>query len=302
MEIDMNRLSSKYNIACFSTLTAVMALSLSSGKADAHASAGVRMFPATLAVEDPAISNELTLPNISTFKEKEDGADAARVTEYEAEFSKKITENWGFSIENAYIKQSNAAGGHSGFDNWGVSTKYQAYKNAEHEAIIAVGLGWDIGSSGNKDVGAENFSTLTPQIFFGKGFGDLPDTVPYLKPFALTGSIGVDMPVRSGESDVLDYGFTLQYSIPYLQRNVKDIGLSGSPLQNIIPVVEFTFKQPLNNTDTHQTTGTINPGFILTGEKVQFGTEAIIPLNNDSGEGVDVRAQLHFYLDDIFSK
>ena len=39
-------------------------------------------------------------------------------------------------------------------------------------------------------VGAERFSTITPQIFFGKGFGDLPEAVSWLKPFAITGQFG----------------------------------------------------------------------------------------------------------------
>jgi hypothetical protein len=48
------------------------------------------------------------------------------------------------------------------------------------------------------------------------------------------------------------------------------------------------------------TTGTINPGVIYVGNKFQVGVEAIIPVNRQSGTGVGVIAQLHFYLDDIF--
>jgi hypothetical protein len=33
---------------------------------------------------------------------------------------------------------------------------------------------------------------------------------------------------------------------------------------------------------------------------VQFGLEAVIPLNHASGHGVGVLAQLHFFLDDLF--
>jgi hypothetical protein len=33
---------------------------------------------------------------------------------------------------------------------------------------------------------------------------------------------------------------------------------------------------------------------------MQFGLEAQIPLNNESGSGIGYLAQLHFYLDNIF--
>ena len=33
---------------------------------------------------------------------------------------------------------------------------------------------------------------------------------------------------------------------------------------------------------------------------MQFGLEAVIPVNRESGHGVGVIGQVHFYLDDIF--
>ncbi len=267
--------------------------------AEAHGKAGQRLFPATLQVEDPAVADELTLPHFHSFKENEDG-ETGRVTEYEAEFSKRLTERLGFSIEGAFVDQSDEAGGNSGFENWGLSAKYQALKNDEHEMLISIGFGWDIGDSGNHDVGAEDFSTLTPQVFFGKGFGDLPASLEILKPLALTGSAGVAMPLEADETKTLTYGFTIQYSLPYLQQHVRDVGLNA-PFDNMIPVVEFTFDTPLDNTDSNQTTGTINPGMLWSGENVQFGLEAVLPLNSDSGDGVGISAQVQFPLDDILS-
>ena len=48
------------------------------------------------------------------------------------------------------------------------------FKNAEHEFVMSVGLNIEWGGSGAQDVGAERFSTYTPTLYFGKGFGDLP--------------------------------------------------------------------------------------------------------------------------------
>ena len=47
------------------------------------------------------------------------------------------------------------------------------------------------------------------------------------------------------------------------------------------------------------TTGTINPGFIWVANNFQIALEATIPVNRQSGTGVGVIGQLHFYLDDI---
>jgi hypothetical protein len=41
------------------------------------------------------------------------------------------------------------------------------------------------GDTGASKVGAESFSVLTPTVFFGKGAGDLPDDVAWLRPFAM---------------------------------------------------------------------------------------------------------------------
>ena len=46
--------------------------------------------------------------------------------------------------------------------------------------------------------------------------------------------------------------------------------------------------------------GNIYPGAIYIGTVYQVGLEAIIPANKQSGSGVGVIGQLHFYLDDMF--
>jgi hypothetical protein len=283
------------------TIRTTLALALMAGAtlaashpALAHGRAGERVFPATMAIEDPAVTDELTLPQVQSFKEREDSGDAPRATEYSAEYSKRITPDFGLSVEGAWVDGAD----NDGFDNVGIGAKYQLFRNDVHEMMGAVGLDWDIGHTGNRNIG-EHFSTLTPAFTFGKGFGDLPDSVEMLKPFAVTGSLGIAVPMRDGESNLLETGFTLQYSIPYMQQHVKDAGL-GAPFNNMIPIVEFALETPLDHTDGHRTTGTINPGVIWMGEGMQFGAEAVLPLNHDSGSGVGVLVNMHFALDDLF--
>ena len=98
---------------------------------------------------------------------------------------------------------------------------------------------------------------------------------------------------------MLNVGFALEYSLIYLQSNVRDIGL-GAPFNRMIPLVEVNLQTPLDRGAAGLTTGTINPGVIWSGRTMQIGLEAIIPVNARSGDGPGVIGQLHFYLDDLF--
>ena len=129
-----------------------------------------------------------------------------------------------------------------------------------------------------------------------------------LRPIAVTGFVGIAMPTaastRSTDADIeahadaLQYGFALEYSLIYLQEQVKDIGLRA-PFDRLIPLIEFSVETALHRGQAGQTTGTINPGVIWSGKYAQFGVEAIIPINARTGSSVGVIAQLHLYLDDL---
>ena len=61
------------------------------------------------------------------------------------------------------------------------------------------------GNSGAHGVGAESFSTITPTFLVGKGFGDLPDSVTWAKPFGVTGQIGYAIPSSSASTLVVQF-------------------------------------------------------------------------------------------------
>jgi hypothetical protein len=294
-------------LATFSCLVAI-------DPASAHGFAGKRFFPATLATEDPFVADELSLPSVSYSKRPAgDDSPATRETSVSVDVSKRVTENLGFGFGATY-KQLRPDEGDTqrGFDNLAASVKYKFYQNDERETLLSAGLDWDIGSSGSKRVGAESLSTFTPALFFGKGLGDLPAEAKFLRPLAVTGLVGVSIPSRSstttvseeGESSVerhphtLEWGFAIQYSLPYLQSFVQDVGLR-EPFNRMIPVVEFSMSTALDR-GASGTTGTVNPGIIWAGQYVQLAVEAVIPVNSRSGTGVGWIAQLHFFLDDMF--
>jgi hypothetical protein len=280
----------------------------------AHGFAGKRFFPATLTTDDPFVADELSLPTISSIKTPAaDGGPTTRETDFAVDVSKRITDNLGIGFGAAY-KQLRPDGDSTqrGFDNVAANIKYKFYQNDEHETILSVGADWDIGRTGSKGVGAESFSTVTPALFFGKGFGDLPDSAMYLRPLALTGSVGIGIPSRASDTSIsddgdigierhphtLEWGFAIEYSLPYLQAFVKDVGL-GEPFNKMIPVVEFALSTPLDR-GRGPTTGTVNPGVLWAGRYMQLGLEAVVPINHQTGSGVGWIAQLHFFLDDLF--
>jgi len=284
------------------------------GAAAAHGLVGKRFFPATLTTEDPFVADELSLPTISGRKMPASGDEgAARETAFSADVTKRITDNFGIGFGASYLKvRPEGEATEHGFDNLELGVKYQFYQDAERESILSFGVDWDIGGSGSKRVGAESFSTVTPGLFFGKGFGDLPQEARYLRPLALTGQLGIGIPTRSsttttnGDGEVsvdrnprvLQWGFALEYSFPYLQSYVQDVGLAA-PFNRIIPVVEVAMSTALDR-GASGTTGTINPGLIWAGTYFQLAAEAQIPVNKASGRHTGWIVQLHFYLDDLF--
>jgi len=285
-----------------------------SGSASAHCIIGNRFFPATLTVDDPCVADELSLPTIAGFKNGDDPS--AQELDISGEYSKTITENFGVSFEEAWIHLDiPGEGTRSGFDNLGTSFKYQFVRDAEGEQAMSIALDVDWGGTGSKSVDAEPFTTLVPTLFYGKGFGFMPDSVAFLKPFAVTAQLGYAIPTKSSVTEVdedtelpgqtpnprvLVWGGTLQYSMPYLKSAVRDLGLPGC-INHLIPLVEVNLESEVANfSGEERTTGTVNPGVLYVGDKFQLGAEAIIPINRASGDNVGVVGQLHLYLDDIF--
>ena len=287
------------------------------GRVYGHGFAGARFFPATLSTDDPFVSDELSLPTVSTIRTPDDGG--TRETDISVDIAKRITPEFAIEIGDTFTTLNPQDGrAANGFGNLELGGKYQFLKNGEHEAIVSVGLGVAVGGTGGRSVGADSFSTWAPGIFFGKGFGDLPNEMRFLKPVAITGQLGVAIPtsasthsvsvdVQTGERDieverhpdVLEWGFALEYSMIYLQSQVQDLHLHA-PLDRLIPLVEFALETPLNRGEEGQTMGTINPGVIWAGKYFQVGVEAVIPINERTGNNVGVIAQLHFFLDDLF--
>ena len=286
----------------------------------AHEIVGNRFFPATLTIDDPGVNDELALPTVDSFHTGD--VPPVRQRDVSSEFAKRITEDFAISFGTTYTflgPIDPTVPGANGFQNLDTTFKYRVFKNAEHEFVLSAGLSVEWGGTGSSTVGAEPFNHYVPNIYFGKGLGDLPDTLSWIRPVAITGQVGYSIPARNFTTTfgidpdtgfqtvdtefhprVLNWGGSIQYSMPYLKSAVVDLGLPDF-LNHLIPLVEANLQTPVANTLTsgRLTTGTINPGVIWAGTYFQFGIEALIPINRQSGSNVGVIAQLHYYLDDI---
>jgi hypothetical protein len=286
----------------------------------AHEIVGNRFFPATLGIDDPGVNDELALPTVASFKTGDNPP--VRQRDISGEFSKRITEDFAISFGSTYTflgPIDPTAAGANGFQNLETTFKYRVFKDPAHEFVMSVGLSVEWDGTGSANVGAEPFNVYTPTLYFGKGLGDLPDTLSWIRPVAITGQVGYAIPGKSATTTfgvdpdtgdrtidaefnprVLNWGGTIQYSMPYLKSAVVDLGLPDF-INHLVPLVEANLQTPVANTLTSgtKTTGTINPGVIWVGNTFQFGIEALIPINRESGSNVGVIAQLHFYLDDI---
>jgi len=288
--------------------------------AAAHGLAGRRFFPSTLTIDDPFVSDELSLPTFFHIKQPGDsGTPPGQVTSLSGEFSKRIFPDLGLTLAGDWNLLDPASNGktESGTGNLEMTLKYQFFTSAAHETILSAAFGWEAGGTGRKKIGAESFDVFKPALLFGKGLGDLPDQLAWMKPFAVTGLVEGVLPTRSGNKtfslnddgdldieieknpNVLHWGFAVMYSLPYLQSFVKDVGLPAI-IRQLIPIVEIDINNPLDRGFAGKTTGTVNPGIIWAGKYFQLGLEAVVPINERTGKNVGIRGQVHFFIDDIF--
>ena len=86
------------------------------------------MFPATLAIDDPGVADELAFPTVSFYKTGDDPS--AKQTDISAEYSKLITEDLAFSVAPTWSRIYSPGGptmtGASGLQNLETTLKYES--------------------------------------------------------------------------------------------------------------------------------------------------------------------------------
>jgi hypothetical protein len=274
-----------------------LAIVCADGPAAATGVAGDRLFPSTLLVEDTQNDDELELPTAAWRRRAGGDAPAGRELGIAGQFSRLLTPDLALSIGTGW-RRLNLGGAErgSGWDNLDLGLKYRSFVNEPRELLVSTGLFAEIGGTGARRIGAERFDTFQPVATFGKGLGDLPRSLDWLRPLAITGAAAMALPTGSAAKTVR-YGMSLQYSLYYLDRHT---GIAVEPwLRSLIPLVELAGETPLGRSYGSRTRMTAAPGLVWMGDELQLAVEALIPLNGRTGRGVGVIAQAHFFLDEL---
>ena len=297
----MNRILPVAALAC-----AGMLIHLS--PATAHAVCGSRVFPVTLTLDDPGVADEMTLPQLVYTRSAADGGPGpGHDTSVQFEYDKRLTDEFGFAFNDDYnINQQNNAKTETGWDDLTVTAKWAKCLSPDHDFILGLGVIREFGHTGTTHIGTDVYGNTAPTVYFGKGLGEIP--IPELQPFGITGELSyafADTGLRTapvsnnGYSNQWIGGMSLQYSIPYLQAQIKDYGLP-EPISHLIPLVELDWTSPASSPSESPTTWTAAPGFIYLRTWYQVGVEALIPLNKAAGTNVGAVVQFHVFLDDLY--
>ena len=286
----------------------------------AHGFAGPHMFISTLLIDDPNVADEASLPTFTWLPQPNNGGPSPELYNLNFEFDKRITENFGFAINDGYqwlrVPGAKTA---NGWQNLVATLKYKTFVSDEHEFMLSVGVSRQFARTGangtnGATLGNNDTSSTTPAIYWGKGFGDLP--IGFLRPLALTGTLGYQIAdeklkvtgidpdsgnplFNNGTSNLWTGGLSLQYSMRYLQSQVKDLGLPEF-VNKLTPVVEVSWSLPASKPSQSSTQYLFGVGLNYTAQTYALTVEALIPGNRQTGSHAGVIAQFHLYFDDLF--
>jgi hypothetical protein len=255
--------------------------------AQAHGYAGKRYFPPTIEVDDPFAADEVHM--VAGKRPARGDALSRRANVFSIGASVEVSEGLGFAIDTGYrAPNENLEPSRNGADNLVLSVKNELLIDETNELAVSIGLGVEIGGSGA--TGAKRANTFTPAFFYAKGFGSLPDSLWRWRPLAVTGVFGVEASTDSQQPTLLNWGFTVQYSLLYMQTHVRDLGLVA-PFNRLVPVIEFPLKTCLNNACAGKTTGSFNPGVVWVGPHFNLALSLVKPINSTSGRGIGALLQ-----------
>ena len=277
--------------------------------AQAHTIVGDRVFPATLTIDDPGVNDEIAIPTFSFLSLPNGDGTFNQSYTLGGEFQKTITSDLSLSIgsEGVTFQRNPKA---TGFANIETELKDVFYQSPEHEFIVSGAVSLEIGRTGSSPgsaLPADPFSTITPKLFVGKGFGDA--SADWLRPFAVTAEVDYSLPTVGTNADgslnptAITWGGTLQYSLLYRNAYISEV---PDVFKRLVPAFEGIFSTPVSNTgpgipDTpvHITTGVVGPSLYYIGQYFEIGVMAQVPINAQSGKHVGALAILDIFLDDV---
>ena len=292
-------------------VAACAALSAIAFQAGAHTIVGDRVFPATLTIDDPGVNDELALPSFAYMEAiNPDGSPGSFNYSLGWEYMKTITADLGVSVGSGGYNWQTRPGA-QGWSNIETQIRYAIWQDAKAEAIVATAVSYDWGNTGSPQsasLPSDPFSTLTFKLYGGKGFGDAE--ADWMKPLAITGEFDASFPMTATNADgglnptSVTYGATLQYSLLYMNSQVREV---PELFRRLIPAFEAIFTTPVSNLApnapgqfaSNVTTGVVGPSLYYIGRYFEVGLMAQAPINRESGAHPGALAIVDFFLDDL---
>src|SRR5579885_227767 len=209
-----------------------------SATAHAHGVVGQRSFIEPFITEDVNPKNEFIVA-----RPEWDTARDGRAFSLGFGLEKKLSDRFSITLDSAWLDVRPRGADEpqaSGADNLGVTLKYAFFVSPAHEAIVSAAVE-SSAPTGVRAAGAEPAWSFKPFLLYGKGAGDLPEALAYLRPLAVQGDAGYEIALDHNRTTALQHNVAIEYSIPYLQQGVRDFGIPW-PLANLIADVELNFE------------------------------------------------------------
>ena len=210
-------------------------------------------------------------------------------------------------IGSEWLDQSPRQGRNvSGFNDLEIFPKWAFLTIPSREFRLSIGAKFVL-PTGNPSVQDQNHTQLGPEFLWANGFGqDFPKFgwAKFLRPFAIQGDFGY-LPALGGSTyHEMFADNVIEYSLPYLSNDVKDIGLKW-PLRNLYPYVEFNYDQLITG-PSGQTFPQIlvTPGLAFMGRYMELSVATQLALNNATvpNNHAAVIGLLDLFIDDIFPR
>jgi hypothetical protein len=191
----------------------------------------------------------------------------------------------------------------SGFNELELLPKWAFLTIPEHEFRLSIGAKLVL-PTGNPSVQDQNHTQMGPELLWAKGFGDLPNWpyLKYLRPFGFQGDYGYTPALGGSTYHEMFADNVIEYSLPYLSNNVKDIGLKW-PLRNMFLYTEFNYDQLISG-PSGQTFPEIliTPGIAFMNYYVELSVATQFALNRAAvaDNHATIIGLLDLFIDDLF--
>jgi hypothetical protein len=111
--------------------------------AHAHGIAGNRYFPGTLSFDDPAVADELIVPDFSALQHPNAGANVVD-DRFDFAFARLLTKTLSIGIDTGWTFRNWGIVQRSGFEPTHITLKGEVYRDDLHETLISAALSWGI--------------------------------------------------------------------------------------------------------------------------------------------------------------